>query len=90
MSDLFGYNPAREPVRLIGNQRPSTSETKAQLCEILRRLTRTIPVSVKSGSVNLVRAWRLEREKATKVLSNMRASVNDLEMQIKIMQKWSN
>jgi hypothetical protein len=86
MNDLFGFAAPRAPFRDIRKQRDSVAERKAELCLELGALIRTIPPRVRDGSIQLVRRWRLEAEKAAKVAANRRSSVEDLTRAIATMR----
>lgn len=88
MSDLFGYTPAKPAFVDIRNQRPSTAEQKALLCDELRKLLAHIPAGINAASVNTVRSWRLHHASAKKTLASPRSTVNDLTSAINQMKSF--
>lgn len=87
--DLFGYMPPRPGFKDIRNQRPSVAEEKAALCLTLGELCRKVPLSICNGDVKRVREWRGHLEKAQKVLSSKRSSVQELTAAIQQMRSYS-
>lgn len=66
----------------------SIQEEKAVLIKKIGDVTMRIPASVRNGSVQLVRQWKEERQKAEKAIRNTRSSVNDLRSILNQMEKY--
>ncbi len=66
----------------------SVQVEKAELCKKLGDLTMRIPHSVRNGSVQTVREWKENRQKAEKVLRNKASSVNQLKSMYSLMEKY--
>ena len=54
-----------------------------------RGLMNVIPPEVATGSINLVRRWRLIREGAEKVVGNPRSSADALRYIIRSLKDWN-
>lgn len=75
-------------LRAVRNTRASAAEEKAQLLLDLGRMCQTPPQRVRNGSVNLTREW-IACQKSSKALClNTRASVVQLGIAIKNMQRF--
>ena len=88
MSDLFGYESPRALFIDIRPQRDSVADEKAQLVLQLNGLVKRVPSAINGASVNRVRAWKLERESALKVLSSKRSSRTELQRAINMMREY--
>jgi len=90
--DLFGSRPSGRPVRvtIVRDQRPNVAQRKAELCLILLRMCQSPPQSVTQGSIQTVRHWRTEQERAVKIMKSKRASVVELELAIKSMKSFGD
>ncbi len=75
------------PFKDIRNTRPSVAEEKATLVLQLGQLLREVPARVNAGGIQATREWLLAQSGAVKVAKNSRASVMDLEMAIRKMQR---
>lgn len=85
MQDLFGSQPKQLEFRDIRNTRPTVAEEKARLALQLGQLINTVPASIRNGSINAVRRWKADRERALKVLKSARSSVSELASAITSM-----
>jgi hypothetical protein len=72
----------------IRNWRPSVAEDKAELALILGRLLTRVPTSILAGSVQAVRQWKEERDKAQKVAASSRSSVQQLRSAISGLERF--
>lgn len=61
---------------------------KNEVCRKLSELVIKIPFSVRNGSIQLVRQWKEDRDKAEKILEKSRSSLNDLESMVNLMEKY--
>lgn len=68
-------------------QSTSTSE-REMLIERLTLLTRRVPKSVLSGSVQSAVAWKEQAVKATKLIGNPRSSSRDLQDLVNKLEAW--
>lgn len=83
--DMFGHLPRTEKSGNTKDTRNSVASEKAELCFRLNRLCKTVPDSVKNGSVQLVRKWQADQSKAMKVFISSKSSVNELTCAINQM-----
>lgn len=88
MSDLFGFEYPQPAFADIKNQRDSVADEKATLIYQLNALVKRVPASINGASVNRVRAWKVERENALKVLSSKRSSRTELQRAINVMREY--
>lgn len=89
-SDWISEAPATsKPFKDLPNMRPGIAQEKAQLCYRLGELCNKVPLKVRNGSVQAVREWRKEREKAMKVAGNKRASVFELTAAVSTMERFA-
>jgi len=90
--DLSGSRPLARPSRvtIVRDQRPNVAQRKAELCLILLRMCQRPPQSVTQGSIQTVRHWRTEQERAVKIMKSKRASVVELELAIKSMKSFGD
>ncbi|MBK6599347.1 MAG: hypothetical protein IPG25_16315 [Proteobacteria bacterium] len=68
-------------------QSTSTSE-REMLIERLTLLTRRVPKSVLSGSVQSAVVWKEQAVKATKLIGNPRSSSRDLQDLVNKLEAW--
>ena len=68
-------------------QSTSTSE-REMLIERLTLLTRRMPKSVLSGSVQSAVVWKEQAVKATKLIGNPRSSSRDLQDLVNKLEAW--
>lgn len=68
-------------------QSTSTSE-REMLIERLTLLTRRVPKSVLSGSVQSAVVWKEQAVKATKLIGNPRSSNRDLQDLVNKLEAW--
>ena len=68
-------------------QSTSTSE-RDMLIERLTLLTRRVPKSVLSGSVQSAVVWKEQAVKATKLIGNPRSSSRDLQDLVNKLEAW--
>lgn len=88
MSDLFGFELPRADFVDIRSQRDSVADEKATLVYQLNALVKRVPASINGASVNKVRAWKVERESALKVLSSKRSSRTELQRAINTLREY--
>lgn len=86
--DFIGGLPAPKPFKDIRNTRPGIADEKATLLLQLGRLIRTVPASVRSGSVDITRKWRAAQEKGIAVAKNTRASISDMTAAIANLRRF--
>lgn len=85
--DFVGDLPKPE-FKDIRNTKPFVAEEKARLALMLGDLVNKVPMSVRNGSVDQVRLWKMDREVSFKAVKNPKSSVNDLQSAISRMLKW--
>ncbi len=71
----------------MSSQSTSTSE-REMLIERLTLLTRRVPKSVLSGSVQSAVVWKEQAVKATKLIGNPRSSSRDLQDLVNKLEAW--
>lgn len=71
----------------MSSQSTSTSE-REMLIERLTLLTRRVPKSVPSGSVQSAVVWKEQAVKATKLIGNPRSSSRDLQDLVNKLEAW--
>jgi hypothetical protein len=71
----------------MSSQSTSTSE-REMLIERLTALTRRVPKSVLSGSVQSAVVWKEQAVKATKLIGNPRSSSRDLQDLVNKLEAW--
>ena len=71
----------------MSSQSTSTSE-REMLIERLTLLTRRVPKSVLSGSVQSAVVWKEQAVKATKLIGNPRSSNRDLQDLVNKLEAW--
>lgn len=81
-------NAASVRAAIARNTRPSAAEEKAQLLLELGRMCQTPPQKVCNGSVNLTREWVACQKSGKALCLNTRASVVQLGIAIKNMQRF--
>lgn len=88
--DFVGGLPdaPQKPFRDLPPMRDSVAEEKAVLLLELGRLINTCPASVRNGSVQTVRTWRVERDKAAKVAGNKRSSRQEISSALNSLRKY--
>jgi len=88
MNDLFGQVPVNYQFIYIRNQKDKVAEEKAIMCKQLNEMVKKIPSKVNSRSINYVREWKTNRERALKTLSNKRSTRTDLKVAIESMMRY--
>ena len=88
--DFVGGLPEKQekPIRDIPRVRDALADEKAALLLELGKCINTCPASVRNGSVQTVRQWRVERDKAAKVAGNKRASKQEISSALNSMRKY--
>jgi hypothetical protein len=81
--------PQQKKVPEVRNTRPSTAEEKAALALRLNELCRRCPRSVAQGSIQTVREWTAEQQKALKALKSKTASVHQLQSAVSAMERFA-